>query len=222
MYLIDESFFIREYNIPNVQELGTSDNAGIELTLFIDERVRLFLQQALGLTEFKDLDANITSGVLDGAAPQKWKDLVNGLDYTNGGKNFSWKGLTHTDGAFKASMLVPYVYYYWHKGQVSQMTGIGDATAETKGMIRVNPSQRLVKTWNVFVELNQGAHGMIVNPFVDHTVHVSRYRGVNIFDFVGGDSESGYVDLLTYLTHNDDVYIDTNRRRYEFKNRMDL
>ena len=103
MYIIDVSYFIRELSIPNVNE--TLSESGMNLEYFIDEKVRLLLQKALGYQLFKDFDSNVVNGVLQATTPQKWVNLVEGVEYTKSGKPYKWNGLIYQDGAFKKSLL---------------------------------------------------------------------------------------------------------------------
>jgi hypothetical protein len=152
MYLIDGTYFTRELSIPNVNEMQTevSDN----LEMLVDEKVRLFLQVILGFELYTDLDDNITNGVLDANAPQKWKDLVNGKDYTDGSKR--WDGLLQTYGTYKKSLLANYVFYYWLSGNTTSVSGVGEVNIKAKNAVNVMPNQRLSTVWNGFIEMYQG------------------------------------------------------------------
>ena len=76
-YIIDETYFVRKYLVPNSQELNTGANK--ELQGYIDSMARLCLKDALGNVLFKDFDSNVTKGNLSSSAPQKWLNLVNGV-----------------------------------------------------------------------------------------------------------------------------------------------
>ena len=52
MYIIDESYFKRELSIPNINE--TLSDAKDNLQGFIDDKVRLLLQNSLGYQLFKE------------------------------------------------------------------------------------------------------------------------------------------------------------------------
>lgn len=212
MYLIDVSYFIREYNVPNTVELqaNTSNN----LDYYIDERVRLLLQMALGSELFAELDDNITSGVLDNDAPQKWKNLVNGCTYTKDDKDYVWKGLLQLDGTFKNSLLTPYVYYYWLKGNISSVLGVGEVVTNGKNATNVNSTQRLVETWNDFVNQYQGDCTYRNNAYI--------HNGVIIYDYYQNGKNNNYISLLQFLKDNDTDYPDANLEVFEYKNQLGL
>ena len=79
MYLINEANFTREISVPNLtsSQSGNAEN----LTKYGDEKPRLLLQNSLGSVLFTDLDSQVTNGILDNDADQKWKDLVNSRSF---------------------------------------------------------------------------------------------------------------------------------------------
>lgn len=211
MYLIDGTYFIREYNVPNSAELqGNSSN---NLEQYIDERCRLLLQTALGSDLFADLDSNINNGVLDEDAPTKWQNLVGGCTYAKNGKDYVWKGLLQEDGTFKKSLLTPYVYYYWLNGNISSVLGVGEVVTGAKNASNVNSSQRLVTVWNEFVSEYQG------NCTYQSKAYI--HNGVIVYDYFGGGNNN-YVNMLQFLKDNDTDYPDAALGVFEFKNQLGL
>ena len=213
MYIITPYYFQKQYTIPNIDEMD-SKNATV-LEICIDQYVRLCLQNALGYNLWKELDLNITDGVLDSGAPQKWLDLVNGKTYTKDGKTFTWKGLIYTEGIYKGSLLVPFVYYHFLKENVSLLTGTGEKVLDASNAIGVNSTQRMVMSWNDFVNQYQGQWSF--------SHHVNRYYhdGVLVEDyFTGNDSEQ--VNLIQYLEDNETDYPDAQRMIYYVKNQLGL
>lgn len=212
MYLIDETYFKREYTVPNIDELQSED--GVNLGMFIDDKVRLLLQEALGTTLFISLDGDITDGVLDVGAEQRWKDFVNGVTYIDGGETLVWKGLTYVNGAYKKSLLTPYVYYNWLKYQFSYMSGVGEVSAKAKNAFNVSSNQRLTMVWNEFVEQYQGG--------CERSPEFRIIRNVPYIDWLGGESESNYVSMIKFLEDNSETYPDAPLKRYKFKNQLGL
>jgi hypothetical protein len=96
MYLIDKTYFRNKLQINGLYD----GNNGIEAKLddYISIYVIDFLQKLLGV-DFEELKANITDGVLDTGAPQRWLDLINGKSYTKDGKDYVWKGLLYQNGS---------------------------------------------------------------------------------------------------------------------------
>lgn len=212
MYLIDDTYFVRELAIPTIEDMNSV--ASTELELFIDERCRFILREEILNPElFSDLDSNIDNGVLDVDAPQKWKDLVNGVTYTEDGIDYTWRGLLFAEGSFKGSLLAYYTYCFWYEAQVSYVSGVGDVQAKAKNANNVNPNQRLVNTWNTFVSMYQGNCEYPYGRFYYHD-------GVPVSDWFGSADRN--VSLLQFLKHRESDYPDARMKRYEFKNQLGL
>ena len=212
MYIIDQTYFIKELNIPNLNEMDS--DVLTDLNIDIDKYVRQLLRDALGAELFKDLDSNITDGVLNVDATDKWKNLVNGVEYVKDEVTYTWKGLTYTEGAFKGSLLAKFVYFYWLRDSVSLLTGTGEKNITAEGAISVNASQKLISVWNSFIEEYQ---------FVDFDCYPSVYykNNVPVIDYLGA-SVNGYVSLLTFLTDNETDYPNAPLKVYETMNQLGL
>lgn len=214
MYIIDESYFIKEIIIPNESEIDVSGSC-VSFAIWIDQEVRLCLQNALGFTLFNDLDSQITDGVLNNGADQKWQDLVNGKTYTKNGKTYRWEGLKFTKGTFKGSLLAYYVYCKWLEFQLSQMTGFGENRGQAVNSMSANSTHRYVTIWNTFVKMYQGENS------TDNTYKLTFINGVPFYDYFN-NNESGYVSLVDYLLDNEDDYPDAAVMRYEYLNTFGL
>lgn len=212
-YIIDESYFQRELYVPNSDELNSG--AFNELQSFIDDKARLCLKNALGYALFKDLDDNITDGVLNDDAPQKWIDLVNGVEYTLDGKTYKWQGLIYTEGAFKKSLLANFVYCEWLTYNQSRMSGVGEVVTTAKNAINVNSTQRLVTIWNDFVDMYQDG---IYNYEYQEYYH----NNIKVIDWLGNSTYNDYVSLIKFLVDNDTYYPDAPLRRYKKQNQLGI
>ena len=212
-YIIDASYFQREYYIPNVDELNSS--ALDDISLFIDDKVRLCLQNALGYTLWADLDSNITNGKLNVGAPAKWQNLVNGTTYVKDGKTFAWNGLIYQSGAFKSSLLTPYVFYHWLEYNQSKVTGIGEVVVNSKNAINVNSNQRLTSAWNSFVKQYQdGIYEFAYDRY---------YRmGIKVVDWYGNNTNNQFVSLIQFLNDNETDYPDASLIKYKYKNELGI
>lgn len=149
MYIIDASYFQEDKVIPNANELNS--NSVEVLNRLIDGKVRLFLKEILGFELFNDLDSNISNGVLNQNAPDKWNNLVNGYTYTKDGKTCRWQGLIYSDGTTNNSMLADLVYYYWLELNATSQTGVGLVQLKSKNAVNVSYNSLLSKHWNNFV-----------------------------------------------------------------------
>lgn len=211
MYLINENDFQSDYFIPNTQELRES--ALTVLEQFVDNYARLLLKNALGYSNFNDLDSNVTNGVLDSGAPQKWLDLVNGVEYEKDGITYSWQGLVFEEGTKRQSLLVPYVYYYWLLNEQQKQSGVGTVVVNTKNATNVNATQTLVNAWNDFVTLYQ----------YDCEDYYRYFYNISIdFPYWWSNDSTNYVSLVKFLRDNEDNYPDAPLNRYEYKNSFGL
>lgn len=215
MYLIDATYFTREFNIPNINN-AQSDTA-TDIESFGDEKPRLFMQNVLGYNLFTDFDTYVISGVFDSGigTPQKWKDLVNGKEYTKDGKLVKWQGLLQTIGVFKKSLLTNYTYYEWLISRLSTVSGIGEIQLQGQNSASVNSTQRLVTVWNEFVQMYQGSY------YNSGRADVYFKGFVQVVDWLGGQNQDE-ISLIQFLIDNQTDYPDANLMRYEVKNQLGL
>jgi len=197
MYLINEANFTRELSIPNLTS-SQSGNA-VELNYYADEKPRLLLQMSLGNVLFSQLDSQVTGGILNVDADQKWKDLVNGKEYD--GK--VWKGLNYLEGSFKVSLLAYYTYWNWVNDSY-----LSNFQIQSKNADNINPTSTLVDLWNKFLEMYQG-----VNNY--YLPRVSNVYGTTFVDYFGNQN-SNYVSLLQFIKDNPTNYPDP--QLYTFEN----
>lgn len=203
MYIIDETYFIKDLQVPNLSEMD-SDNLA-ELETYIDKYVPELLQNLLGYDLFELLNSNLEPNRVDvkPTAPQKIKDLVNGKVYQVDGKNKKWKGLVYEEGLYKGSLLAKFVFYFWLMEKSSLVTTTGEKLIDSQNAINVNSTQRLVGVWNDFLKDYQG--NKTVN-YRRNTVFVSNFQnhacGSNYI-------QSDFVSLLQFLSdHKTDFPID--------------
>ena len=212
-YIIDETYFVRKYLVPNAQELNSGANE--QLKGYIDSMARLCLKDALGNVLFKDLDDNITAGNLDGDAPQKWLNLVNGVEYVLDGTTYTWEGLIQENGAFNESLLTPFVFYHWLYDNQSRMSGVGEVVTIAKNAINVNSTQRLVSTWNDFVSNYQTGCN-------NYSPSIYFKGGIRVIDWVGNNTNSDYVSLIKFLSDNETDYPEAALKMYKAKNQLGI
>lgn len=204
MYIINESYFQSTRLIPNSQELNSTTLTVLEQ--LIDSKVRLLLKNALGYELFTDLDSNITNGVLNELAPDKWLNLVNGCTYDIGSDTYKWQGLIFNEGTVKQSLLADLVYYYYLENEAYKNTGIGLVTVTSKNSNNVNYGQSLSMSWNNFLIQYQGSFYDYRNWYFD-------------FDCF---KETNYVSLLQFLSDNDTDYPDAPLLTYKLKNEFGI
>jgi hypothetical protein len=202
MYLISEVNFVRELSIPN---LSSSQSGNLELLhLYADEKPRLLLQHCLGFELFDELDSQITNGVLNEDADQKWVNLVYGCVYDNK----KWKGLLFQEGSFNTSVLAYFTYWNWLNDLYSSNLQIQVKNAEN-----VNPTSSQVAVWNKFIEMYQGFNNnyMFGNKFNNlQTICYSDFKR----DYFQAN-KSNYVSLIQFLEENKEDYPDAELYRFE-------
>ena len=200
MYLIDETYFVMDLNVPNkVQSLDIPvDEKPLEF--YIDKYARQLLQNALGNVLFDELDDYVDGVELKEDTPEKWSDLVNGKSYTYNDKDYKWKGLIFTEGAFKGSLLANYSFYHWHINKISRMSGLGEVKGNAVNSVNVNSTRKSVKVWNDYLEMYQGF-------YENNTYTYSEVKGVPFHDYYNPNIND-YVSLITYLKHNEETYPD--------------
>ena len=209
MYLIDKTYFRNKLQINGLYD----SNNGIEKKLddYISIYVFEFLQKLLGV-DFEDLKANITDGVLDTGAPQKWLDLINGKAYNKDGKDYNWRGLLYQNGSVKLSILANVVYCNLIHDLV---TGNGQMSVDVKSSRMLVPRKNYIEVWNEIA--NQ------FNQSVDLQPKISFIHGVRFTDYYGGLYDNGYRTLTDFLVDFEEDYPNVNLcLGYEIINSFDL
>ena len=206
MYLITNANFTRELSVPNLS--GSQSGNAEQLNLYGDEKPRLLLQMCLGSVLFTDFNSNVTNGVLDTDAPQKWKNLVNGCTYNT---DKVWRGLKYTEGSFNISLLAYYTYWHWFNDNIT-ISGVGgELQLSTKNANNVSPTPKLVDVWNKFLEMYQGLG--CDNVGLNRKMY--DINGVLFVDYFNGGQNSNYVSLLQFLQDNPIDY--PNPQLYTFE-----
>lgn len=212
MYIIDETYFIREISIPNVNEVQSESYD--TLNYFVDEYVRQLLRDALGIELFNELDSYVIDGVFDEtSAPQYIIDLVNGVEYIKDDITYKWSGLISEEGVFKKSLLANYVYCKWFENSITYQSGVGEVTINATNSNLVNPTQRYVKYWNSFLEMYQG--------LCEYKPTIYYKSDVRIIDWLG-QTPNTQVSLIQYLLDHEQDYTNCTMKLYEVKNQLGI
>lgn len=143
MEIIDTTYFIGKINLP---QIGTSDG-NEEVQSFIETYEPEFLQKLLGYDLWKAFSDGISGS---GPYAQRWNDLLNGKEFTYGGRNYKWTGFLN-----KPSSIAQYVYYQFQEYKAQSTTLVGDAAPKTANAQRVNPIPKMIDAWNAMVENNR-------------------------------------------------------------------
>lgn len=223
MYIINDTYFqAPKREIPNLDEADSRSFA--ELERIIDEKCRLLLLDFLTVEQFQEFDSYLVNGLfpvdaqpdplLPDYVPAKWIDLVNGVVYEVNDIPLKWNGLIYSLGTSKQSLLADYVYHAWLESQVSYMTGVGDAKGNPKGANLVNPTQRVVKTWNDFVTAYQGGNYY----YSDYWAYGGLFYSMYPYFY----SNNYEVSLIQFLSYNNEDYPNEGRKLFEVKNQLGL
>lgn len=215
MYLIDKTYFQGVLKIPNIDEMNSTALTNLEE--LIDSEPRLILRNCLPTEQFTNLDSYIdqTTGVLDPSSPQKWLNLVNGIEYTNQyGTQSIWKGLIYSEGKKKQSMLAWITYYYYLAQEVSFLSGVGEVRAEAKNAFCVNSTSRLTTTWNTFLSMYQGNYNPCFCGLNYELNHIGLYR----WDKWNRTISNYEISLLQFLSENPTDYPDLKPVIYQSQN----
>jgi hypothetical protein len=210
MYLIDKTYFIKKINVANANEITGDSSENLEMS--IDRYSRQFLQMTLGNVLFSELNSNVTDGVLNLNAPQKWLNLVNGCTYTYNGKDYVWKGLLQIDGLYKSSILAHFTYLNQFQEDVNSI--FGQIQIDPKNGVNIGSTSHLVDVWNDFIEMYQGSS--CEQPTK------SWHSGVLFVDYYGTGSQSGYVSYLQFLKDNATDYENAPAGVLKYKNSLGI
>lgn len=181
--IISNAYFTGELYIPHAKP-GISDDVtevSGAITGFINEYAEECLVKCLGIELFYELNSVLDiakpNGLVDGSL-DKWNALLNGSNYLDpaSGKTINWRGIRYKNGSteYNKSFLANYVYFFYEKNDYITRSDAGHQILEAKNATTVLPTEKVIRAWNKFVEMVQGAgpsvnygykHGM---PFVDY------------------------------------------------------
>ena len=195
--LIDKTYFQGDISIPNTTEVNYENDL---LQILIESKSSSFLESVLGHENFEDLKDNTdANGNLLPTAEQRWKDLVNGKQYTLNSQHYYFKGLIQSGVLYKTSIIADFVFCEWLRQTRSQASGVGEVVLSAQNAINVNSTSKLVSIWNRFMKEFGDIH-------YSHC-HIHCIKGVPFYDYFNGGNKN-YVSLTQFLIHFNEVYID--------------
>lgn len=207
--LIDETYFVRDKHISNVNELNSQSRK--EIKGYISKYARLFLRNTLSSVLFGELESHVVNNELGEYAPEKWQHLVKGHVYTVNGVEYTWTGLIEEE-LFKDSIIADFVYHHWYKDNVSFASGVGEVVLKAKNATNVSCTQEYVNSWNRFVLKYQGE--------TQSTGYRTIVKGVEFVDYFNSCDRN--VSLVDYLKHQRDNFPTAQPVLYKFKNQFGL
>jgi len=227
--ITDSTYYKGDIHIPNVVNAAPSVNDisnDSELQFFISEYEREVLIKLLGYNLYKefseqfDVDAN-GKWTIKPAADQKWKDLLNGTEYTIDTVTYNFRGLIFSEGLgtslIQRSLLSYYVYFNFLSNDVDHYASIGVQAETAKNADRVSAIPKAVNAWSKFFQLAVGNYN---TPY-----YVTNASGMTGIDWFGCDN-SGERSLYEYLndinTQTPDTYEDWKPQRLENINQFGI
>lgn len=154
MIVIDTTYFEKGIlYIPNVKDISAEPTGApsvtSELQFALDLYERNLLIDSLGVTLFDQLVTVMAD--LPNAA-QKWKDLVDGTNYTINSKKYRWDGLR---GYNKQSLIACYVFCKYLINDESTYTTTGVVQNTAKNANNFNPTRKYNLADACFIEQYQ-------------------------------------------------------------------
>ena len=153
--LIDISYFKNgDLYIPNTEninsgEIGSANNSDLEF--YIVEYERELLINALGIvlyTEYKTALSDLDN------SDQKWKDLVNGVTYSNpSGVKKRWEGLK---GANKQSLVACYIFTQYLRNYNETFATTGVVKNDSQNATNQSATPKFIKAYRKFINQYQG------------------------------------------------------------------
>jgi hypothetical protein len=218
--IIDKSYFQGNLNIPNVQEnltpLGGRRGNQSNLDSYIAKYEVKVMKDALGLVAYKSFIASFeANGDVKPTADQRWKDLINGVEYTYNGEDYEWEGLRYTLGTYSYSLIADYVFSIFLNDTSRTLGSPGMVKEATNSAETVSSIPRISEAWNTFIEKYQGE-----SSDEDYPRLVSK-PGLRGIDWSQHRSASD-INMYTYLSDNESQYEDVKFRLYESTNSFGL
>jgi hypothetical protein len=140
--IIDYTYFVGKINLP---QTGNTDGLAL-VNSFIEDYEPEYLKKVLGYELWKAFSEGIEGS---GEPDQRWQDLLEGKEFTYCGKLMKWDGFEN-----RPSPISQYVYYQFIEAEAETTTLVGQASNKTENAYRVNPTTKLVQSWNDMVEAN--------------------------------------------------------------------
>jgi len=146
--LIDETYF--KYGNLEIANYDQTDVLA-KLNFFIDKYEKNILIELLGYDLYNAFFSDFSEGA---PVTQKYKDLLNGIDYTidyNGDTyDMHWNGLINSE---KDSLLSSFIYYWYMRQTTQPNTGIGVVLNQAENALMQSASRKMSLAWSQGVEL---------------------------------------------------------------------
>ena len=215
MTITDATYYQRGAKfIPNNSnkntEIASVPNVGSELNALIVEIERSFMISLLGIEGATELQV----ALLDlNNADQKWKDLIEGVNYTIDTIVYRFDGLR---GANKESLLAYFIFCEYMERDQSTYSTTGVNRTLPANAVPFEPNPTYLKCWYKFLNAYQ-------NKTSSNEPIVFERNGIVGIDYYGNrERKGGLVTLETFLNDHSDDYPGFYLERYETKNSWGL
>lgn len=164
--IVDNTYFKNEIYIPNATPSVAGSVAGVGSNVidFINKYEAECLRLCLGPLYIELLDNIDENGpsLIKQSSDIKWDELVNGKEYicpTTGDIRI-WRGIRFKDsGSDHFRSFISYYIYFFHERSNYETRSMTGTQVENPANARsVVPTNKLVNSWNNFVELVQGSN----------------------------------------------------------------
>lgn len=145
-------------DVPNASLVGNKSEADATIQRYEKD----ILLKTLGYPNYKtfmsqfDYDEATNIHTIKTTADQKWKDLLNGKEYTVNGVDVIWQGIIFKDEDVNRSFITNYCYCKWLEKDTSKHLGVGLSEPQAKGAKRANPAYKYTDAYNDFVSMVVG------------------------------------------------------------------
>jgi len=145
--IIDQSYFVREINIPQLSQPHVWET----VELFGTKYQKRFLRDVFGLELAKLIEQYLEEEDNEVATLDERIGLIlDGAEFTYNGQEKEWGGLRNTD---KVSPLANFIFYQFTNDGITQQTQVGEAFGTAENSQKASPDGRLVFAWIEMVEM---------------------------------------------------------------------
>ena len=163
--IITNAYFNINTELPHISESVPSPSLvgnNSELESFKQRYEKEVLLKILSFPLYKafmsafDYNEDTNTHTIKSDADQKWKDLLNGKEYTKNGIEVFWPGIIYDDENVKRSFIANYIYCMFLKKDASKHLGVGLVIPKAKNAQRAEPKHKFTTAYNEFVDLVVG------------------------------------------------------------------
>ena len=150
--LTNKTYFTKsDLYIPNINEPDPNNRLHAVIDNIIERCEQDVFKSVFGIKMWNDFKQWIEpNGGLKEDAPQNYKDLVYGKEYTKDDKTYYWNGIIQENPKF--SFISCYVYYIYKLENITQTTDFGETSIDTKIGNKASDTPKMVSAWNKFID----------------------------------------------------------------------